>query len=192
MAHYIPHLVSVIGLAILFLPACEQKPGLSPADIKPSITVSPISVQPSQAIPTSTPSRVGSPSTPTALSTANSCPITTKIFTSTIDASFLFTLIPEECQEQFVDFQYLVQLKSLGSKPTVLAHKTLAHKTLFLELYNCNLPPEIKEDGEYNIHVVGHLKSGQIIEGNTVTTPINKLSEEVCSRKGGGASLGPP
>jgi len=47
---------TIIWLAILLLCACEQKQGLPPADIKPSSTVSPISVQPSQATPTSTPS----------------------------------------------------------------------------------------------------------------------------------------
>lgn len=182
---------SVIWLALLLLLACEQKQGLPPADIKPSSTVSPNSMQPSQAIPSATPNGV-SASTPMPVSTANLCPITTKIFTSAIDAN-LYTLIPEECQEQFVDFQHLVQLKSLGSKPIVLPHKTLANnKTLFLELYKCNLPSEIKENGEYDIHVVGHLKSGQIVEGNIVTTTIKKLSVEDCRRTGGGASLNGP
>lgn len=174
---------SVIWLAILLLLACEQKQGLPPADIKPSSTVSPISVQPSQTITTSTPSVVSSSSTPIPVSTANLCPITTKIsFDSPIDL-FLVTSFPVACRENISDFKYLFQLKSPESKPIYL------YQEYHYILDKCALPPDIKEEGEYNIRVEAHLKNGQAIEGNTVTVTIKKASAEDCSRKGGGASL---
>ena len=177
---------TIICLALLLLFACDQKQGLPPADIKPSSTVSPFSVQPSQAIPTSTPSGVGSPSTPTALSTTNPCPITTKVSLNLSVLLSLFTSYPEECREKFVDFQYLFQLTSPESRPFY------SGQGYQRDINKCTLPPEIKEDGEYSIRVVAHLKDGQSIEGNTVTVTIKKASTEDCRKTGGGASLEPP